>query len=255
MRQVDEGGNAMDDDRLRLAALGHAVSWTGCTALVAALAAGHPRAHRLDAIAAGRWSSIARRIGTAVRELQTQRTEREIKTRKEREMSTKTLSLLLGLACALALTAGSARADDGGTTRIVFSAENVGDASAACGDALFGLSFDMVSPAGDLLGSGRSCVHSIDGCDPFIPGCRQTVRSTFHLDFGRGSLTVPMKLRELWPTESSFRQRAKGKISGGTGDFADARGHVKGGGAGAFTDQGFVGDFVYVVRLKGDAES
>ena len=170
-------------------------------------------------------------------------------------MTTKTPRTLVALACALALTAGSARAHDGGPSRIVFSPENVGDASAACVDALFGLSFDMVSPAGDLLGSGRSCVHSIDGCSPFVPGCRQTLRATFELDFGRGSLTVPMKLREVLPTETSFRQRAKGKISGGTGDFANVRGHVKGGGAGAFTDQGLVGDFVYVVRLKGDRES
>lgn len=164
-------------------------------------------------------------------------------------MNTKILRVLAGLACALALSAGSARADGSDRSRIVFSAENVVDASASCSGALFGLSFDMVSPAGDLLGSGRSCVHSIDGCFPFVPGCRQTVRSTFHLDFGRGTLTAPMRLREVWPTETSFRQRGKGKITGGTGDFAGVRGRVKGGGAGAFTDQGLVADLVYVLRL------
>ncbi|MGH3130266.1 MAG: hypothetical protein ACRDNX_05575 [Gaiellaceae bacterium] len=169
-------------------------------------------------------------------------------------MSTKTLYTLVGLACALALTAGSAQANGGDGSRIVFSVENVGDASADCADAWFGLSFDMVSLAGVLLGTGRSCVHSIDdGCTPFVAGCHQKVDATFELDFGRGSLTVPMKLHEVLPTESSFIQRGTGRIAGGTGDFEDARGRVKGGGSAAFTDQGLVGEIVYVVRLKGDS--
>lgn len=169
-------------------------------------------------------------------------------------MSTKTLHVLVGLACALVLTAGSARADDGEQSSIVFSVRNIGDATAACGDALFGLSFDMVSPEGARLGTGRSCVHSIDGCTPFVAGCRQTVRATFILDFGRGSLTVPMKLHEVLHTETSLTQRGRGKIAEGTGDFAEASGRVRGGGTAAFTDQGLVAEIVYVVRLKGDTD-
>jgi hypothetical protein len=63
-----------------------------------------------------------------------------------------------------------------------------------------------------------------------------------------------MRLREILPTETSFIQSGKGKIAAGTGDFADARGSVRGGGAGAFTDQGLVGEIAYIVVLKGDAD-
>jgi hypothetical protein len=168
-------------------------------------------------------------------------------------MRTKSLCALAAVASALAPAA--AEAHDGDRSTIVFSVQNLGDATASCApDDLFGISFDMVSPAGNRLGAGRSCVHSIDGCFPFTPFCRQTVRSTFRLEFARGSLTAPMTLREVLPTETSFIQRGKGKIATGTGDFAGARGRVKGGGAGAFTDQGFVGELSYAVVLKGDAD-
>lgn len=168
-------------------------------------------------------------------------------------MSTKTLCVLIAVVSALVPAA--AQAHDGDRSTIVFSVQNLGDATASCSpDDLFGISFDMVSPAGAPLGAGRSCVHSIDGCFPFEPSCRQTVRATFTLHFARGSLTVPMRLREILPTETSFIQRGKGKIAAGTGDFAGARGHVKGRGAGAFTDQGFVGELVYTVDLKSDAD-
>jgi hypothetical protein len=168
-------------------------------------------------------------------------------------MSTRTLCALAALASALA--PGAAQAHDGDRSTIAFRVQNPGDATASCSpEDLFGISFDMVSPTGAPLGSGRSCVHSIDGCFPFAPFCRQTVRATFTLDFPRGSLTAPMRLREILPTETSFVQRGKGTIAAGTGDFAGARGRVKGGGAGAFTDQGFVGELVYAVILKGEAD-
>jgi hypothetical protein len=166
-------------------------------------------------------------------------------------MSRKIICVLVVLASAFALTAGTARADDDGRSRIVFGVENVGDASAACGDALFGLSFDMVSRRGVPLGSGRTCVHSFDGCS-FAAGCRATLRATFTLDFARGSLTAAMVLREVWPTDFSFIQRGKGRITVGTGAFEDARGRVKGGGTGVFTDQGVDPDLVYVVHLTTD---
>jgi hypothetical protein len=170
-------------------------------------------------------------------------------------MSKKALHLLVGVVCAVALTAGSAQANGGDRSTIVFSVQNVNDASAACRDAWFGLSFDMVSPDGAPLGTGLSCVHSIDeGCVPFVAECRQIVRATFTLDFGRGSITAPMKLREILHTEASFTQRGTGRIAGGTGDFAHARGRVKGGGTAAFTDQGLVGEIVYAVHLKGDVD-
>lgn len=168
-------------------------------------------------------------------------------------MSTRILCALAAVASAVA--PGAAQAHDGDRSTIAFGVQNPGDATASCSpEDLFGISFDLVSPPGAPLGSGRSCVHSIDGCFPFTPFCRQTVRATFTLDFARGSLTAPMNLRETLPTETSFIQRGKGRIAAGTGDFAGTRGRVKGGGAGAFTDQGFVGDLVYVVVLKGDED-
>jgi hypothetical protein len=168
-------------------------------------------------------------------------------------MSTRTLCALAAVASALA--PGAAQAHDGDRTTIAFEVQNIGDGTASCSpEDLFGISFDMVSPDGAPLGSGRSCVHSIDGCFPFAAFCRQTVRATFTLDFARGSVTAPMRLREVLPTETSFIQRGKGKIAASTGDFAGARGRVHGGGAGAFTDQGFVGELVYAVVLKGDTD-
>jgi hypothetical protein len=166
------------------------------------------------------------------------------------------ITSLCALAAVLsALAPAAVQADGGDRSTIAFRVQNPGDATASCSPQdLFGISFDMVSLAGAPLGSGRSCVHSIDGCFPFVPFCRQTVRATFTLDFAHGSLTAPMILREILPTEASFIQRGKGKIAAGTGEFAGARGRVKGGGAGAFTDQGFVGEIVYTVVLKGDAE-
>jgi hypothetical protein len=157
---------------------------------------------------------------------------------------------LVALVCALAVGAGAARADDDDDerSRIVFSAENIGEASAACPGALFGLSFDMVSLRGEPLGTGRTCVHSFDGCS-FAAGCHARMRTTFTLDFAQGSLTASVRLREVWSTDFSFVQRGKGRITAGTGEFTGARGWIKGGGTGAFTDQGLDADLVYVVHV------
>ena len=165
-------------------------------------------------------------------------------------MRTRTLCVLVAVASAL--IPGVAQARDRERSTIAFSVENPGDATPACApDDLFGISFDMVSLRGAALGSGRSCVHAIEGCFPFRPFCRQTLHATFTLDFKRGSLTAPMRLREILPTEASFIQHGKGRIATGTGDFAGAHGRVAGGGVGAFTDQGFAGAIVYAVVLRG----
>jgi hypothetical protein len=82
--------------------------------------------------------------------------------------------------------------------------------------------------------------------------CRQTVRATLTLDLARGSLTVPLTLREVLPSESSFIQAGRGEVSAGTGVYAAARGPVAGGGAGSFDEQGaFSGRLVYVAELRG----
>jgi hypothetical protein len=163
-------------------------------------------------------------------------------------MSTRTLCVIAAVASALAPTAAQAHDRD---RSIAFGVQSPGDATASCSaDDLFGISFDMVSLAGAPLGAGRSCVHSIAGCFPFKPFCRQKLRATFTLNFADGSLTARMRLREILPTENSFIQQGEGKIAAGTGAFAGAQGRVKGGGDGAFTDQGFVGEIVYALTLK-----
>jgi len=154
---------------------------------------------------------------------------------------------------ALAAAIGAVLPAGAGATpasRIVFSVENLGDAGAACDG--FGLSFDMVSPAGSLLGRGRSCMGSFDGCDPsvsFRPGCHATISVTFVLDFADGSLTAPMTLREVYPDPLTIRQHGEGRVSGGSGAYAGASGVVEGGGTILFAP--FAVDLVYVVHLSG----
>jgi hypothetical protein len=108
----------------------------------------------------------------------------------------------------------------------------------------------MVSPGGALLGTGKSCVRAMDGCEPFTPFCRLTRDATFTLDFRRGSVTAPVTLREVQPTEGTFIQRGKGHVASGTGELAGARGHVDGGGLIAFTEAGVESAVFYAVRLE-----
>jgi hypothetical protein len=96
----------------------------------------------------------------------------------------------------------------------------------------------------------RLADRAIAGCDPLVPFCHQTVDATFTLAFARGSVTAPMTLHELLPTESLTIQRGKGSISSGTGTFAGARGSVEGGGFLRFTATGVDSALFYVVRLK-----
>ena len=165
-------------------------------------------------------------------------------------MSPKIFPILIAAVCAVALTAAPAYARGGQRSTVVMNLVPSGDASAACPGSLFGLAFDLTSPSGERLGTGRSCVDSIVGCDPF-PRCHQTVHATLTFDLARGSVTVPATLQEVWPDESSFVQFGHGTVSGGTGAYARASGRLDGGGAGRFTEQGFEGRLVYVLRLTG----
>ena len=88
-----------------------------------------------------------------------------------------------------------------------------------------GVAFDMESPGGASLGTGATCVQSIVGCQ-FAAGCADIKRGTFTLDFGRGSVTGPIVLREMWLTDARVLQIDNGAISSGTGDFAGASGSV-----------------------------
>lgn len=118
--------------------------------------------------------------------------------------------------------------------------------------ALFGFGLDVASVTGRPLGTGQVCVDSIAGCEPFAPFCRRTVRSIVTFGLERGSLVVPMKLREVLPTELSFVQAGGGRVREGTGAYAAATGRVWGGGAGAFDESfAFTGSLVYVAELRG----
>jgi hypothetical protein len=157
---------------------------------------------------------------------------------------------IAALAFGLALASAAAPAQASDRTILINLRLNLERPPSCAAEDWFGLAFDMVSLGGKPLGSGQSCVHSVVGCETFRPFCRQTVDSTFTLDFSSGSITAPMTLREILPTESSFIQRGEGVITSGTGEFARARGRVEGGGVGAFTDSGPVTALVYAVRLK-----
>jgi hypothetical protein len=167
-------------------------------------------------------------------------------------MTKKILTAAIVAACAVALTAGAAHAGGGGRTTIAMSLVPDFALPASCPEPESGFGLDVLSLGGRPLGTGQTCIASIDGCDPFAAFCRQTVRTTFTLDLARGSLTVPMKLHEVWPTESSFIQVGSGNVSAGTGAYAAAKGPVVGGGAGAFDEQfAFTGRLVYVAELRG----
>jgi hypothetical protein len=168
-------------------------------------------------------------------------------------MSTKILRILIAAVCAIAIAVAAAPASASGGHRstVVMNMVPSGDASAACSGSLFGLAFDLTSPSGEDLGTGRSCIGSIDGCDPFQPGCHQTVHATFTLELARGSLTIRTTLHEVRPDESSFIQVGHGTVTSGTGAYAHASGCLNGGGAGRFTEHGFEGRIVYALRLTG----
>jgi hypothetical protein len=164
-------------------------------------------------------------------------------------MSKKVLCVVVGLACALALTAGSARARDGKPSMVVFTVQHLGDASAACPGFVFGLSFDMVAPGDGLLGSGVSCVYSPPTCFG-TAGCQDTVGAIFELAFGHGSVTADVSLNERWLTDSTVLQLDHGTITSGTGDFAGATGSLDCAGTLQFTATDVIPRLLCVVRVK-----
>lgn len=163
------------------------------------------------------------------------------------------LAVAIAAACAVAVSAGPAGASTGGRTTIAVSLAPDLAAPVSCpGDALFGFALRIASLRGKPLGTGRTCVDSIRGCEPFTAFCRQTVRATLTFDLARGSLTARVEFLEIRPTDSSFIQLGSGQVSGGTGAYAAVAGRLAGGGTGAFDDQlAFTGRLVYVASLHG----
>jgi hypothetical protein len=167
-------------------------------------------------------------------------------------MTKKILAAAIAAVCAVALTAGAANAGSGGRTTIAMSLVPDFAVPVSCPEPQFGFALRIASLKGSPLGTGQTCIDTIDGCEPFAPFCRRTVRATLTLDLARGSLTVPVKLLEVLPTESSFIQLGSGKVAAGSGAYAVAKGRVAGGGAGAFDEQLiFRGRLVYTADLTG----
>jgi hypothetical protein len=167
-------------------------------------------------------------------------------------MTKKILTASIAASLAAALIAGPAQGSDAGRSTLAVSLVPDFSLPVSCPEMQFGFGLRVDSLAGRPLGTGQTCIRSSQGCDPFVAFCRQTVHSTLTLDLARGSLTVPLTLREVVPSLSSFIQVGRGEVSAGTGVYAAARGLVAGGGAGSIDEQGaFSGRLVYVADLRG----
>jgi hypothetical protein len=152
------------------------------------------------------------------------------------------VSLVTALVCSLALTAAAARgASLSQSTTIVGTIQDVvfGGPTAACSaDTLFEVDFSLVSPRGDVLGSGTSCVHGWAGTpcpDVPQPGCHQTTLATFVFNLAGGSISAPMALSETAVAGGGEVQQGRGEIAGGTGAYAGATGIIADNGIISFT--------------------
>jgi hypothetical protein len=172
-------------------------------------------------------------------------------------MTRRILVTALAVASLIALPAAPAGAVNGALDRhrttMVVDLEPDLFAPVSCpSSALFGFVVNVSSPGGRRVGTGSTCVESLQGCDPFAAFCHRIVHTTLTLDLRRGSLVAALVLFEILPTESSFIQFGHGTVTGGSDGFATARGRVFGGGRGAFDDQlSFAGRLRYVVVLSG----
>ena len=152
-------------------------------------------------------------------------------------------SLVTALVCALFLTAAAARGASLSqrSTTIVGTIQDVvfGGPTAACSaDTLFEVDFSLVSPGGEVLGSGTSCVHGWAGTpcpDLAHAGCHQTTLATFVFDLVGGAITAPMELSETVVAGGSEVQEGRGEIAGGTGGYAGATGTIEDNGIISFT--------------------
>jgi len=110
--------------------------------------------------------------------------------------------------------------------------------------------FDLADESNHSVGAGTACFKSLEGCDPFVPGCRDTASAVFTLSLEGGSITAPVTLRELALSYQTLLQVGSGKISGGTGNFAGATGLIQGGGTVFFDDSGLHPTLVYRVLIR-----
>lgn len=119
-------------------------------------------------------------------------------------------------------------------------------------DCIAFATFSISTPSGTALGSGSTCLTGGDfACFPVaFAGCKQTALATFTLGLPGGSVRAEMTLREIFTSESALVQIGAGRIVGGTGAFAGARGFVAGAGPIAFTDAGIDANLTYVIHVR-----
>jgi hypothetical protein len=164
----------------------------------------------------------------------------------------KGLAITAGLVALLAGLAGSAdaRVENGNRQPkvLVFTVQNVVPFAESCAPE-FGFAFDMASPGGGQLGSGVSCVHSIEPPDCASAGCRDVVHATFTLTLRGGTLTAPMVLHEKWLTDTTVLQIDHGTITSGTADFAGAGGSIGCAGTLTFTPTSLIPKIACVVHV------
>jgi hypothetical protein len=147
-------------------------------------------------------------------------------------MSVKSITAMLVLAAAVAAAPAGARpAHDDRKIHVRIMDLQFGPPTAACaaGTATYSLVFLDGAPAG----TGTGCLTSDVSQCPVTPvvGCRDTVLSTLTFTFtGKGSVTAPSTFKQVQVSDTAIEFRATGKITQGTGEFAGARGEMKGSG-------------------------
>ena len=160
------------------------------------------------------------------------------------------LAIILGLLATCVLAVGSAQAKPAsGDRKIVAAVQDIGFEfpTAACEGGT--ITFSLVALDGRTIGAGASCIHAGVDCS-FTAGCRGTALVDFTLTFARGTLNAPVEIDEVWLTDTTVAQRAKGKISSGTEAFAGAKGSIKCDGGIEFAETGPIPDLVCVVRVR-----
>jgi hypothetical protein len=141
-------------------------------------------------------------------------------------------SILAALACLFAiagLTAQAGLAETGTTITGKIDDVVFGPPTAECPGALFQADFALVSPRGDALGDGTSCVQGWAGqpCPfPTVSGCHQTTLATFTFNLDLGSITAPMTIAETF-VEGGVVEHGEGDIVDASGTFAGAQGSVE----------------------------
>lgn len=140
-------------------------------------------------------------------------------------------SVLTTLACSLALAGVAAQAGlaetgmtiTGKIDDVVFAGP-----TPDCPGALFQADFRLVSPQGDPMGNGRSCIQGWAGqpCPfPAPPGCHQTTLAIFTFNLDEGSITALMTIDETF-VEGGVVEHGTGEIVDGSGAFAGTNGSI-----------------------------